>query len=47
MEHLKTYSAAAKAFQDYQDKYLNISHQDYIEVVGGETFVSNIPLPQF
>ena len=47
MEHLKAYSAAAKSFQEYQDKYLNISHQDYIEAVGGETFVSNIPLPQF
>jgi glutaconate CoA-transferase subunit A len=47
MEHLKTYSAAAKSFEDYNDKYLNISHTDYIEAVGGETFVNNIPLPQF
>ena len=47
MEHLKTYSAAAKSFEDYNDKYLNISHTDYIEAVGGEAFVNNIPLPQF
>ena len=47
MEHLKAYSAAAKSFQDYSDKFLNISHQDYIQAVGGETFVDNIPLPQF
>ncbi|MDB4006751.1 acyl CoA--acetate/3-ketoacid CoA transferase subunit alpha [Gammaproteobacteria bacterium] len=47
MEHLKTYSAAAKSFEDYNDKYLNISHTDYIKAVGGEAFVNNIPLPQF
>ena len=47
MEHLKTYSAAAKSFAEYSDQFLNISHEEYIEAVGGETVVNSIPLPQF
>jgi glutaconate CoA-transferase subunit A len=47
MEHLKEYSAAAKSFEDYSKKYLNLSHQEYVDVIGGQNFINAIPLPQF
>ena len=47
MEHLQEYSAAAKSFENYSNKYLNLSHQEYVEVIGGQNFINAIPLPQF
>ncbi|MDA7796314.1 acyl CoA--acetate/3-ketoacid CoA transferase subunit alpha [Gammaproteobacteria bacterium] len=47
MAHLKEYSAAAKSFDGYSTNYLNLSHEEYIEAVGGQNFINDIPLPQF
>jgi len=47
IQHLKEYSDSAKSFNDYADKYMNKSHQDYIESVGGIEVITKIPLPQF
>ena len=47
IQHLKEYSDSAKSFNDYAEKYMNKSHQDYIESVGGTELITQIPLPQF
>ena len=47
IKHLKEYSEAAKSFDEYSSKYLNKSHQDYIDSVGGSEAILQIPLPQF
>ena len=47
IEHLKEYSAAAKSFDEYSTKYLNKTHQEYIDSIGGSETILNIPLPQF
>ena len=46
-KHLKEYSDSAKSFNDYAHKYMNKTHQDYIESVGGTEEITKIPLPQF
>ena len=46
-KHLKECSDSAKSFNDYADKYMNKSHQDYIESVGGTEVIKKIPLPLF
>jgi len=47
IKHLKEYSEAAKSFDEYSSKYLNKTHQDYIDAVGGSEAILKIPLPQF
>jgi glutaconate CoA-transferase subunit A len=47
MQHLKEYSDAAKSFEEYSSKYLNKTHEDYIDSVGGSEVIQKIPLPQF
>ena len=47
IKHLKEYSEAAKSFDEYSAKYLNKTHQEYIDSVGGAETILNIPLPQF
>jgi glutaconate CoA-transferase subunit A len=47
IKHLKEYSEAAKSFDEYSAKYLNKTHQEYIDSVGGSETILNIPLPQF
>ena len=47
MQHLKEYSDAAKSFDEYSSKYLNKTHEDYIDSVGGSEVIQKIPLPQF
>jgi len=47
MQHLKEYSDAAKSFDEYSSKYLNKTHEDYIDSIGGSEVIQKIPLPQF
>ncbi|MDB3881692.1 acyl CoA--acetate/3-ketoacid CoA transferase subunit alpha [Gammaproteobacteria bacterium] len=47
MQHLKEYSDSAKSFDEYSSKYLNKTHVDYIDSVGGSEVIQKIPLPQF
>ena len=47
MKHLKEYSDAAKSFGEYSSKYMNKTHEEYIDSVGGSEAIKNIPLPQF
>ena len=47
MKHLKEYSDAAKSFEEYSSKYMNKTHEEYIDSVGGSEAIKNIPLPQF
>ena len=47
MQHLKEYSDAAKSFDEYSSKYLNKTHEDYIDSVGGSKVIQKITLPQF
>jgi glutaconate CoA-transferase subunit A len=47
MKHLKEYSDAAKSFEEYSSKYMNKTHEEYIDSVGGSEVIKNIPLPQF
>ena len=47
MEHLKAYSAAAKSFDEYSDKFLTGTPDQYIEAAGGAAAINKIPLPQF
>ena len=47
MKHLKEYSDAAKSFEEYSSKYMNKTHEEYIDSVGGSEAIRNIPLPQF
>ena len=47
MKHLKEYSNAAKSFEEYSSKYMNKTHEEYIDSVGGSEAIKNIPLPQF
>ena len=47
LNHLKEYSDAAKSFDDYRSKYLNKTHEDYVDTVGGSEAIQKIPLPQF
>ena len=47
MKHLKEYSDAAKSFKEYSSKYMNKTHEEYIDSVGGSEAIKNIPLPQF
>ena len=47
MQHLKEYSDAAKSFDENSSKYLNKTHEDYIDSVGGSEVIQKIPLPQF
>lgn len=47
MEHLKAYSAAAKSFGEYSDKFLTGTSDQYIEAAGGAAAINKIPLPQF
>ena len=47
MSHLKEYSDSAKSFDDYSLKYMNKTHEEYLDSVGGSEAIENIPLPQF
>jgi len=47
IKHLKEYSDSAKSFEDYCSKYMNKTHEEYIDSVGGSEEIENIPLPQF
>ena len=47
LNHLKEYSDAAKSFDDYRSKYLNKTHEEYVDTVGGSEAIQKIPLPQF
>ena len=47
MSHLKEYSDSAKSFDDYILKYMNKTHEEYLDSVGGSEAIENIPLPQF
>jgi len=47
LNHLKEYSDAAKSFDDYRSKYLNKTHEEYVDSVGGTEVIQKIPLPQF
>jgi len=47
LNHLKEYSDAAKSFDDYRSKYLNKTHEEYVDSVGGTEAIQKIPLPQF
>ena len=47
IEHLKEYSDSVKSFEDYSSKYLNKTHEEYLDSVGGPEQIKNIPLPQF
>ena len=47
MKHLKEYSDAAKSFEEYSSKYMNKTHEEYIDSVGGSEAIKSIPLPQF
>ena len=47
IKHLKEYSDSAKSFEDYSSKYMNKTHEEYIDSVGGSEEIENIPLPQF
>lgn len=47
LKHLKEYSDAAKSFDDYRSKYLNKTHEEYVDTVGGSEVIQKIPLPQF
>ena len=47
LKHLKEYSDAAKSFDDYRSKYLNKTHDEYVDSVGGTEAIQKIPLPQF
>ena len=47
LKHLKEYSDAAKSFDDYRSKYLNKTHDEYVDSVGGTEVIQKIPLPQF
>ena len=47
LKHLKEYSDAAKSFDDYRSKYLNKTHEEYVDSVGGTDAIQKIPLPQF
>lgn len=47
LNHLKEYSDAAKSFDDYRSKYLNKTHEEYVDTVGGSEVIQKIPLPQF
>ena len=47
LNHLKEYSDAAKSFDDYRSKYLNKTHEEYVDTVGGTEAIQKIPLPQF
>lgn len=47
LKHLKEYSDAAKSFDDYRSKYLNKTHEEYVDSVGGTEAIQKIPLPQF
>ena len=47
LEHLKAYSAAAKSFDEYSNKFLTGTPAQYIEAVGGAAAINKIPLPQF
>ena len=47
LKHLKEYSDAAKSFDDYRSKYLNKTHEEYVDSVGGSEAIQKIPLPQF
>ena len=47
LKHLKEYSDAAKSFDDYRSKYLNKTHEEYVDSVGGTEVIQKIPLPQF
>jgi len=47
LKHLKEYSDAAKSFDDYRSKYLNKTHEEYVDSVGGTEVIMKIPLPQF
>ena len=47
LKHLKEYSDAAKSFDDYRSKYLNKTHDQYVDSVGGTEAIQKIPLPQF
>ena len=47
LKHLKEYSDAAKSFDDYRSKYLNKTHEEYVDSVGGTELIQKIPLPQF
>jgi glutaconate CoA-transferase subunit A len=47
IEHLKVYSAAAKSFSEYSDKFLSGTFDQYIDAAGGAAAINKIPLPQF
>jgi len=47
LKHLKEYSDAAKSFDDYRSKYLNKTHEEYVDSVGGSEAIHKISLPQF
>ena len=47
LEHLKAYSAAAKSFDEYSNKFLTGTPAQYIEAAGGAATINKIPLPQF
>ena len=42
MEHLKAYSAAAKSFGEYSDKFLTGTSDQYIEAAGGAAAINKI-----
>ena len=47
MNHLKEYSDSAKSYEDYSLKYMNKTHEEYLDSVGGSEAIEKIPLPQF
>ena len=40
--HLKEYSQASDSFDDYYKKFINISNNEYLDVVGGMSHVNSI-----
>ncbi|HSW16154.1 MAG TPA: CoA-transferase [Ramlibacter sp.] len=50
VKHFKEYAASAKeagGWQQYAERYVNCSEQEYLDRVGGEQAVRKLPLPVF
>ena len=50
VKHFKEYAASAKeegGWQKYADRYVNCTHDEYLERVGGLEAVHKLPLPVF
>ena len=49
VEHLKAYSAAVvpDEWRAYRERYLDVTHEEYVAAVGGAERIGTIPAPVF